>query len=99
MTDEQIITALDIEDGTDEVKQHIVEATRHIVEARVIGIVTELMAEDQLADFEQLVAAGDDAAVWNWLRTNVVGADVSEVYEAALVDYIEEFRARPVPTR
>ncbi len=94
MTDEQIITALDIADGTDELKQQIVENTRSVVEMRVIGILGEMMSEEQLDEFQQIEAAGDDAAVWDWLRTKVVGVDVSEVYEAALQDYIDEFTAR-----
>ena len=94
MTDEQIIEALDIADGSDELKKQVVGNTRDIVELRVIAILSELMTEEQSDEFQALVDTGDNQAVWDWLRTEVAGADVREVYEAALLDYIEEFKAR-----
>ncbi len=94
MTNEQIITELHLEDAPDDLKERIIENTRGIVELRVIGIVTDMMTDEQSTEFQTLEAAGDDGAVWAWLRTNVVGVDVSEVYEAALKDYLEEFNAQ-----
>ncbi len=94
MTDEQIIAELDLADASEDLKQRTVSNTRHIVEMRVIGTVTEIMSEDQADEFQALVEAGDNDAVWAWLRDSVVGVDVSQVYEAALKDYIEEFKAR-----
>lgn len=94
MTDEQIIEALDIKDASAEVQQQMVGNTRHVVELRVIGVVTSLMNDQQSDEFQQLVEQGDDQRVWDWLRNDVVGVDVGEVYDAALQDYLEEFKQR-----
>lgn len=90
MTDEQIIEALGIGAASEEVQRTTVEGIRHVVELRVIGTVTNLMNDEQAAQFAELQAAGDDGAVWDWLRNDLVGVDMKEVYEAILKDYLDE---------
>lgn len=94
MTDEQIISALGFDEADEEMKARVVENARTIVELRVINVVSDLIAEEQKPQFEQLISAGDTAAVWAWLREEVVGADVSQVYEATLKDYIDDYLKR-----
>lgn len=90
MTDEQIIEALGIGAASEEVQRSTVEGIRHVVELRVIGTVTNLMNDEQAAQFAELQAAGDNSAVWDWLRNDLVGVDMKEVYEAILKDYLDE---------
>ncbi len=94
MTDEQIIEELGIGSASEEIQRTTVEGIRHVVELRVIGTVTNLMTEEQAAQFSDLQQAGDDGAVWDWLRSDVVGIDMKEVYEAILKDYLEEKNAQ-----
>lgn len=98
MTNEQIITEIDFDDASDEEKQQMVDNTRQIVEMRVVSILGELMTDEQSDEFQKLVDAGDNQAIWDWLRDTIVGVDVSEVYEAALRDYLDDFKRRQAET-
>lgn len=93
MTDEQIISELGFSTADASMQQSVVENVRAIVDARVVGLVSEKMTDEQLVEFERLQATAEDAAVWEWLKTNVVGVDVSQVYEGILEDYIAEKKA------
>lgn len=94
MTDEQIISALGFDEADEEMKARVVENARTIVELRVINVVSDLITDEQKPHFEALLSAGDTAAVWTWLREEVVGVDVSEVYAATLSDYIDDYLKR-----
>lgn len=93
MTNEQILEELGFADADQEMKDRVVENARTIVELRVIGVITELMTDEQEAQFSELQAKGDNQAIWEWLKNDVTGVDVSEVYEATLKDYIEQRKA------
>lgn len=93
MTDEQIISELGFATADATMQQSVVENVRAIVDARVVGLVSEKMTDEQLVEFERLQTTAEDAAVWEWLKTNVVGVDVSQVYEGILEDYIAEKKA------
>jgi hypothetical protein len=90
MTDEDIIAALEFEDASDDVKQRAVDSVRAVVDIRVGGLIGEYLTDEQSAEFERLQQAGDDQAVWSWLRSEVTQVDMSEVYEATLQSYLEE---------
>lgn len=93
MTNEQILEELGFADADQEMKDRVVENARTIVELRVIGVITELMTDEQEAQFNELQAKGDNQAIWDWLKNDITGVDVSEVYEATLKDYIEQRKA------
>lgn len=93
MTNEQIIEELGFTNADQEMKDRVVENVRTIVELRAIGIISELMTDEQAKTFAELQQQGDDSAIWDWLKSDIVGVDVSEVYEAALNDYIEQRKA------
>jgi|GEM_PF-1437356 len=90
MSNEEILQELGFGRADQAMKDRVIENVRTLVELRVIGIVSELMTDDQEAEFETLQAQGDSNAVWEWLRTQVAGVDIHDVYEAALRDYIDE---------
>ncbi len=92
MTDEEIIAAIGFENVSDEAKTQTVDSIRRTIEMRVIGIVGELITDEQEAKLDDLIAAGDNQAVWEWLRNDVVGVDTREVYESALLDYIANYK-------
>ena len=54
MTDEQIIAELDLSEGVPDLQQRIVGNVRHVVEQRVIGLVTEMIQGEQEQEFERL---------------------------------------------
>lgn len=93
MTNEQIIEELGFTNADQEMKDRVVENVRTIVELRAVGIIGELMTEEQEKTFAELQDRGDDQAIWNWLKSDIAGVDVSEIYEAALRDYIEQRKA------
>lgn len=98
MTNEQIISAIGFDGATDEVKQGMVDKIRQVVEMRTVSILGELMTDEQSDEFQRLTESGNDQAVWDWLRDSIVGTDVSEVYEGALQDYLDEFNKRQAET-
>ena len=49
MTNEQIITEIGFDGATDEVKEQMIDSIRQIVEMRVIGILGDLMSDEQAA--------------------------------------------------
>lgn len=95
MTDEQILEAVGFGDDTNEVRRaEVVTSIRTTVELRLIGIIGELIGDERQDEFDAVQKAGDPQAVWEWLRSNVTdGVDVSELYAAALQDYIDEYLA------
>lgn len=88
MTDEQIIAAIGFENVPDDVKSKTIDSIRRTVDMRVIGIIGEMIDDDQESQLETLIEAGDNQAVWEWLKNDVVGVDTREIYEATLQDYI-----------
>jgi len=92
MTDEQIISTLGFETAGEEMRQRVIENIRTIVELRVIGVVSEAMTDEQQQTFESIRDSGDSEAMWKWLADEVTGVDVSEVYEATLKDYLDEYQ-------
>lgn len=94
MTNEQIITEIDFDGATDEVKQDVVNSIRQIVEMRMLGLMGDMMTDEQSDTFQEIVDSGNDQAVWDWLRETIVGVDVSELYETTLQGYLAEFKAK-----
>lgn len=90
MSNEEILNELGLSKASDEIKERVIENVRTIVELRTLGVISELIPDDQEAKLTELQAQSDSQAIWDWLKTEVVGADVSEVYEATLKDYLEE---------
>ena len=91
MTDDEILTKLGFDGADPGIRKEAIDNVRTVVELRVIGLVSDVIDDkEQQAEFERLRESDDTAAVWNWLRDEVVGIDVSEVYEATLQDYLAE---------
>jgi len=93
MTDNDILMKLGLDGADADVRQEAIDNVRTVVELRVIGIISDMIGDDQQAEFERLQGLDDTGAVWNWLQHEVVGVDVSEVYEAVLHDYLVELEA------
>lgn len=92
MTDEQIISTLGLEGASAEKQQELIDSIRRTIDLRVIGLVGEMISDEQEAKFDELIAAGDNQAIWDWLRTDVVGVDTREIYEATLQDYLDNYK-------
>lgn len=91
MTDEQIIDYLGMNEATEAGKAELIQSVRSGVDARVGAILSEALSEEQYDHFEQLQQAGNDDAIWIWLA-DVMGADMREVYEASLKDYLDTMK-------
>lgn len=91
MTDKEIIQALHFESLPVEVQELSVEQAREIVELRVIGIVSQLMSDDQARAFEKIKDAPSDE-VTRWIETEFT--DIDTIRQQVLVDYIESVNSR-----
>lgn len=92
MTDEEIIAAIGFEKASAETQSKMVDSIRRTVEMRVIGILGELITDEQEAKMGELIDAGDNHAVWEWLKHEVVGADTSQIYDTTLQEYIDNYK-------
>ena len=93
MTDEQIIEKIGFTNAADAIKERAINAIRGVVQLRVIGVVDASMDEEKSKAFESVQTDGDPQIVWDWLRENIAGVDMSEIYDAILADYLEEYLA------
>ena len=91
MTDQQIIEKLGIGNLPQEVQQETLNSINSIIEMRVMGMLDDLMEDEQRAQFEEISKQGPEA-VWNWLSKEFT--DVAKLYEAALQDYLNEKTAK-----
>lgn len=87
MSDEQIIEKLGLKNLPKEVQDETLASINRVVELRVMGLVDDLMSDEQRAEFK-LKTADDPKSIWKWLLKEVT--DVDKMYEAALSDYLEE---------
>lgn len=93
MTDEQIIEKLGLTDVDDASREVLVGQVRSVVEMRLIGVVSELLSDEQLDEFKKLQDAGDNDAVWKWLDETLT-VSVDELRQAVMTDYLAERAAR-----
>ena len=94
MTDEQIIEALRATTAPEAMQQMMVANARKVVGLRAATAIEEMLTPEQQSVYEQFQGEGNDQAIWDWLRSEVVGVDVSEVYEATLKTYLEELESQ-----
>lgn len=94
MTDDEILIEVGFEDAPPHAKAKMVENIKEVVEMRVMHLADALMTPTLVAEFDRLVAGGDDAAVWRFFSERVFQADLDEVRDAAMLDYLDEFNRR-----
>jgi hypothetical protein len=92
MTDEEIIAAIGFEAATDDVQKRAVDSIRRTVELQIIGMLGDMITDEQEPKFNELMASGDNQAIWDWLKTDVVGVDTRELYEATLQEYLRKYK-------
>lgn len=92
MTDDQIIEKLGLTDVDDESREVLVAQVNSVVEMRLMGLVESLLSDEQTEQLQQLIAAGDNQAVWQWLNSELTNID--ELRQGVLADYLEERVAR-----
>lgn len=88
MTDQQIVEKLGLTDVDEATREVLVAQVRSITEKRLIGVVSDILTDEQQQEFEKVSTTGDDEAAWQWLNTNVTNID--ELREAVLTDYLAE---------
>ncbi len=92
MTDEQIIEKLGLTNVDDASREALVGQVRAVTEMRLMGLVTELLNDEQLQKFDTLREAGNSEAIWDWLNAELTNID--ELREGVLNDYLTERAAR-----
>lgn len=91
MNDQQIIEKLGLQNLPKEVQDQTVESVNQVVELRVMGMIDEMMSDEQRATFESKSQESPEA-VWKWISQEFT--DVSKLYDAALQDYLDEKTAQ-----
>lgn len=87
MSDQQILEKLGLLDIPKEVQEETLQDINRIIELRVMGLVDDIMTEDQKKAFSEKVKEAPEEG-WKWLSKEVV--EISELYDATLEDYINE---------
>lgn len=87
MTDEQIIDKLGLGNLPKEVQDETLQSINRVVELRVMGIVDDLLTDEQRIELKQKMAE-NPKSIWKWLTKEVT--DVQKLYDAALTDYLDE---------
>jgi len=87
MSNEQIIEKLGFGNLPKEVQDQAVEDIRGVVELRVMGLIDDMMSDEQRTAFEQKSQEAPEA-VWKWISAEFT--DVDKLYEATLTDYLDE---------
>lgn len=91
MTNNDIIDAMGIQDASEEIKNRAIESVTEVVEMRVMGMVDEMMTEEQRTEFDKLPQE-DAEKVYEWVSKEVT--DLEKLFEATLGDYLEEIKQR-----
>ena len=90
MQQDEIYEKLGISGARSAIKQQVIQNIVQTVELRFIGLVDDLLDEDQVRQLDSVVeSSGDDSsAVTDWLKENIPQA--VEIYEATLRDHVDE---------
>lgn len=88
MNNTEIIKKLHLQQLSPEAQALVLAKVNESVEMRLAGTLQDLLNQDQLAAFERLEKTSPET-VWNWLLQQEIN-NLSELYEAALSDYIDE---------
>lgn len=91
MTDQQILEKLGLQNIPKEVQDETLQSINHVVELRVMGMVDDMMSDEQRVAFEAK-SKEDPESVWKWVSTEFT--DVDKLYSAALEDYVNEKAAQ-----
>lgn len=91
MTDAEIISALGMNDTSEEYKAKMLEKINRVVELRLMGLVDEMLTDEQRKDFDNVASENPDNTM-KWLSENIV--DLDKLYDSALKDYIDELNKK-----
>ena len=87
MTKEEIITALGLDDASDEMKNSIVDNIAQIAETRLVLLLDEILSDEQRARFVELEASEDKDAAGNWFLAEF--PQLQEIYVGIIKDIID----------
>ena len=89
MNEKEILQKLGLENADPALQDRALQSFTNIVDKRTMGIVSELMTQEQRREFEANADSMSQEEGKAWLRKNV--ADVDEIYSKVEQDYLEEF--------
>lgn len=92
MSDEEVITALGFQDTAQAFKQDILDAAHTTVELRTMGLLDELMNEEQANEFHRIKEEQGNNPAWDYLN-DMLEADVNDLYQATMRDYVEQHKS------
>lgn len=89
MTNQDILTALNLTDAPEVTQQAALDQVHAIVDLRLLGAVQEVLTEQQLEQFSEQQATGSEAESWKWVDTQLDGK-LDELRAGLLADYVAE---------
>ena len=87
MTQDEIYQELDISGANEDTKRSILGNILTTTEGRFVGIIDDLLSDDQLGEVQSL---GSIDEVARWLQGNV--PEAASIYEGVLRDHIAELK-------
>lgn len=88
MNDKEILQQLGLETANPALQDRALQNFYNIVEKRVMGILQDMMSDEQRKEFDSKADSLSREDGMKWLSDNVT--DVEELENAVMVDYIKE---------
>lgn len=92
MNDDEILQKLGLSDESPAYKQKALEGVNYIIEARMAGVIQDLLTEEQLEQFSNMENSKSKEEIYQWLGT--IFGNLDEMYESLLDDYVNEFKGK-----
>lgn len=90
MTDQQILEQIGMNNAAEALQQSTLESIHNTVELRVMGMLGDLLSEEQVSRLEEMERQGATKhEAFQWIGEQLV--DVGELHAKTLEAYIDEF--------
>lgn len=89
MTNQDILTALNLTDAPEVTQQAALDQVHAVVDMRLLGAVRELLTDEQLTAFTEQQSSTNEADSWKWLDEQL-GGKLDELRAGLLTDYLAE---------
>lgn len=92
MTEQEIITELGLDALPEEELKQTLKNIKQTLSMRTMGVLQDMMSNDQKKKFQEISANGNDDETWQWINENIAKTD--DVYDALEKDFIADMKAR-----
>lgn len=94
MSDQEILEKIGLSEASEELKMASLEGIRDVADKRLMGILEELLDDEQMEELERRTADGSSLEHnIDWMQRQL-SLDVKELYDAAVYGYVDELVAK-----